>query len=95
MIFCFPTAECRSFQENKLRQGPESVSDYVEDGPDGSEDDDSDISVAESEGNKDPPIILTTGLTFDVSEGTTVNLPCKVPEKVGEYYIHGAAFIIN
>lgn len=76
-LFFFSPAECRAFQEN-----PQN------DGPDGSEDDDSESPVAESEGGKDNnvvPFIFTTGLSLEVKEGSDVNLPCKVPKQFGEY----------
>lgn len=96
LILLFFIAECRTLQENQyqpqLRFRRNEFNNFNErlhmnDGP--SEDEDE-----EQESKPDiKATILTTGLVVDTTEGTTVNLPCRVPTGIREYLL--APFVIK
>lgn len=90
----FYTAECRSFRQDhrqvqRNRRGSDDTRDYMADGAPVSDDEEELDVPAESTGGgvSVTPTILTSGHVVKTSEGTTVNLPCKVADGSRKYNI--------
>lgn len=99
IISLFFAAECRSLEKDqyqsqiRIRRNEFNSYDdetFLKDTPAVNDDDEESESKPEVK-----PSILTTGLVVDTTEGTTVNLPCRVPNGVRKYLLAPSVIKIN